>query len=106
DVTGDVNIRKEIHFDALEPVPLAGFAAAPLHIKAEAARLIAALAGFGQHGVQVADQRKQAGVGGRVRAWGPADRRLIDADYLVDALDAANLIILAGVRPTTVNLPG
>ena len=37
-VAGDIDVRKEIHFDALQAVALAGFAAPALHVEAEAAR--------------------------------------------------------------------
>ena len=36
DFAGDVNIRQKIHFDAAQAVALAGFAAAALHVEAEA----------------------------------------------------------------------
>ena len=39
DIAGDVHVRQEIHLDALQPVALAGLAAAALHVEAEAARL-------------------------------------------------------------------
>ena len=65
DVASDVDVRQEIHFDALQPVALAGFAAAALHVEAEASRFVAALARFRQHGVEIANQREQAGVSGR-----------------------------------------
>src|SRR5579875_2176227 len=44
DVASDVDIGKEIHFDPLQPVTLAGFASAALHVKAESSGFVAALA--------------------------------------------------------------
>ena len=95
DVAGDVHVRQEVHLDALEPVALAGFAAAALDVEAEAAGLVAALARFGKHGVELADGREEAGVGGGVGARRAADGRLIDLDHFVDVFQAFDGIVLA-----------
>ncbi len=84
DVAGDVNVRQKIHFDAAQAVALAGFAAAALHVEAEAAGLVAAFARFGQHGEEIANGREDSGVGGGIRARRAADGRLIDLDDFVD----------------------
>ena len=92
DVAGDVDIGQEIHLDALQPVALAGFAAPALHVEAEAAGLVAALARFRQHGVEIANGREQPGVGGGIRARRAADGRLIDSitlSMMLDALDGS-----------------
>ena len=56
---------------------------------------------LGHHREQLADEREHPGVGRRVRARRPADRRLIDLDDLVDELDAVDAIVRArlGGRP-------
>ena len=46
-IAGYVDIGQKVHLDALQPVALAGFAAAAFHIKTEPAGSIAAQAGFG-----------------------------------------------------------
>ena len=46
DVASDINVGQEVHLDALQPVALAGFAAAAFDVEREAARLVAALARF------------------------------------------------------------
>src|SRR5271168_4661898 len=43
-LAGHVDVRQEIHFDAAQAVALAGLAAAPFDVKAEAPRLITAFA--------------------------------------------------------------
>src|SRR2546425_192442 len=63
-----INVRKKIHFDAAEAVPLAGFAAAAFHVEAETARAVTALPRFRKHGEEVANGRENAGVGGRIGA--------------------------------------
>ena len=45
---------------------------------------------------QRADVAKHARVGGRVGAWRAANRRLVDADDLIDPLHALDLLTLAG----------
>ena len=94
DIAGDVDVGQKVHLDALQPVALAGFAAAALHVEAEAAGLVAALARFRQHGVEIADGREDAGVGGGIGARRAADGRLIDLDYFVDVLQAFDGIVL------------
>src|ERR1019366_4911127 len=101
-----VDVRQEVHLDALEPVALARLAAAALHVEAEASRLVAALARFGQHGVQVADGGEEAGVGGGVGARRTADGALVDADHLVQQLDALDAIVSAGLFVRAVNFLG
>src|SRR5207245_7874898 len=88
DFAHHIHIRKKIHFDATQAVPLAGLAAAAFYIEAEAAGAVAALARFGEHGEEIADRREDAGVGGGVRARRAADGRLIDFDDFVDLVGA------------------
>src|ERR1700719_3729038 len=84
DFAGGVHVGEEIHFNAAQAVALAGFAAAALHVEAEPARLVAALARFGQHGEEFADRREDARVRRGIRAWRAANGRLIDLDHFVD----------------------
>ncbi len=84
DLAKHVHIGQEIHLDAALALALARLAPSTLHIEAEAPRLVAALSAIGQHGKQIADGCEHAGIGGRVRTRGPADRRLIDLDHLVE----------------------
>ena len=87
DFAGDIYIREKIHFDAAQTFALAGFATTAFHVEAEAARPVAAFAGFRQHGEKFANGSEDAGVGGRIRARRAADGRLIDLDDFVDVLD-------------------
>ena len=96
DFAHHINIGQKIHFDAAQAVALACFAAAALYVEAEAAGAIAAFARFGKHGEELADRCENAGVGGGVRAWRAADRRLIDLDHFVDVLRAEKLSVSAG----------
>src|SRR6185437_2872980 len=88
DFAGDVDIRKEIHFDAALPIALAGLAAAALDVEAEAPGLISALAGFRQHGEKLANGAENAGVSGGIGARGAADGGLVNLNYLINVLDA------------------
>ena len=105
-VARDIHVRQEVHFDAFETVALARLAAASLHVEAETPRLVAPLARFRQHGVEIAYGREEAGVGGRIRARRAADGRLVDADYLVDIRDSVNAIVRAGFLVRAVDFLG
>ena len=97
---------QEIHFDAALAVALAGFAAAAFHIEAETAGLVAALARFGQHGVELANGRENTGVGGGIRARRAADGRLIDLHDFIDVLDAGDGAMRAGLFHRAIELRG
>src|SRR5690625_2206347 len=88
----NVHVRQEVHFHLHGSVAAARFAAAALYVEREAARLVAALAGFGSAGKQVADVRENAGVGGGVAAGRPPDGALVDLDDLVHVLGAEDAV--------------
>src|SRR5690606_14174302 len=71
---------------------LTGLAAAALDVEAEAAGTIAARLGLGEARIPVADRTEGAGVGGRVRARGAANRRLVDVDDLVEMLQPLDAV--------------
>ena len=89
----DVDVGEEVHFDAALAFALAGFAAAALNVEGEAAGFVAALAGFGEHGEEVADGGEDAGIGGGVGARGAADGGLVDADGFVDVVEALDAVV-------------
>ena len=64
DFAHHVDVGEKIHFDAAQAVTLARFAAAALYVEAESAGTITAFARFGEHREELADRRKDAGVGG------------------------------------------
>src|SRR5690606_13232898 len=84
DVAGDVDVGQEVHLDLDDAVALARLAAAALDVEAEPAGAVAAGLGLRQARVPIADRAEGAGVGGRVRARGAADRALVDVDDLVE----------------------
>ncbi len=92
----DPHVGQEVHLDAELAVALALFAAPAGHVEAEPPRRVAAELRLGQLGVERADQIEHAGEGGRVRGRRLAQRLLIDADHLVDLLDAADRVVGAG----------
>jgi len=89
----------------LSPVALASLATAAFDVEAEASRLVPALARFRQHGVQIANQRKKPGIGGGIRPRRAPDGRLVDADHLVDQLDALDRLVRAGLLVRAVDFP-
>ena len=102
DVTGHVNIRQKVHFNRQNAAAFAGFAASALDIEAEPPGAVAAHFGILCVGKQRADVAKHACVGGRVGARRAANRRLVDADDLIDPLHALDLLTLAGAAARTV----
>ena len=86
-VAGDEDVGEEVHLDAQHAVALARLAAAALHVEREAPGLVAARARVGQAGVELAQEREDAGVRRRVRARRAADGRLVDRDDLVDVVE-------------------
>src|SRR5437773_6853443 len=55
-LAGHVDVGEEVHLDLDEPVPLAGLAAAPLHVEREPARPVAADLGLGQESEELANR--------------------------------------------------
>src|SRR5271170_3718075 len=90
DFAEDVDIGKKIHLDAALAFALAGFATAAGNVEGEASGLVAALARFGQHGIDLANRSEDAGVGRGIGARSAADRGLVDANNFVDVLRADN----------------
>ncbi|MNT06821.1 hypothetical protein D3C72_1415030 [compost metagenome] len=88
-----------MHLDLDDAVALTGLAAAALDVEAEATGAIAARLGLGQARIPVADRIEGAGIGGRVRAGGAADGRLVDVDDLVELLQPLDPVEVGrGVR--------
>ena len=88
DLARHVDVGQEVHLDLDRAVAGAVLAAPALDVEREPALLVTADLGLGRLGEQLADVVEHAGVGRRVRARGAPDRRLVDADDLVDLLDA------------------
>ena len=95
-----------MHLDLDLPVALARLAAAAAHVEREPARLVAAHLRLGRQRVQLAHVREQVGVRRRVRARRAADRRLVDVDHLVEALDPLDRLVVARLRARVVEPVG
>ena len=106
DVALDIDIRQEMHLDLEHAVALAGLAAPALDVEREAPRPVAARAGFGQAGEPVADRAEGGGIGRRVGARRPPDRRLVDIDDLVEMLQPVDAAMGAGHGARAVEPPG
>ena len=95
DLARDVDVGQEVHLDLDRAVAGAVLAAPALDVEGEPALLVAADLGLGGLAEQLADVVEHAGVGGRVRPRRAPDRRLVDADDLVELLDAADPLVPA-----------
>src|SRR5262249_29690194 len=101
---GDVHVGQKIHLDPAQAVALAALAPAALDVEAEAARAVATLAGFRQHGEELADGRKYPGVGRRIRARRAPDRRLVNFNHRVDVLAPHDRTVRTGALHRAVEL--
>ena len=101
-VAGDPDVGQEVHLDPLLPGPLAGLAPAAGHVEAEPARRVTADLGLGKLGEELADQVEHPGVGGRGRVGRRPQGRLVDADHLVDAVQALDGLVGPGGKPGAV----
>ena len=103
DLTGDIDIGKEVHLDLNLSVALACFAATAAHVKGETSRRVAARLRLRRTRKQRAKIIPQANVRSRVGTRRAANRRLVDIDNLIDALDALELFVRAHRTRRTVN---
>ena len=103
-LAGDVDVRQEVHPDPDRALALAALAPPALHVEREPARLVAADLRLGRLREQLADVVEHPGVRGRVRPRGPADRRLVDADHLVDLPGSRDPGVPAPRQPRPVEL--
>ena len=104
-VAGDPDIGQEVHLDPLLPGALAGLAPAAGLVEAEPARRVAADLGLGELGEQLADQVEGPRVGRRGRVRRAAQRRLVDADHLVDLFEPLDRLVGAGGQLGAVQRP-
>ena len=91
----DVDVGQEVHLDLDRAVAGARLAAAALDVEREPPGQVAADLGLLGLGEQLADVVEHAGVGGGVRPRGAPDGRLVDADDLVELLDALDALVAA-----------
>ena len=96
DLTGDVNVRQEVHLDLHQAVAAAGLAPAALDVEAEPSRPIAPDFRLVGRREQIPDVVEQPRIGGRIAPGGSADGALVDVDDLVQILHAVNAVTEAG----------
>src|SRR3954466_3765499 len=106
DLALHVYVRQEIHLDPALALTATCFAATAGHVEGEASWFVAALARFRQHREDVADLGEDTGVGRGVRPRGAPDRRLVDADDLVDLLSTGKRFVRARLLPRAIQLAG
>jgi hypothetical protein len=101
---GHVDVRQEVHLDLERPVAAAGLAPPALDVEGEPAGLVPADLGLLRAGVELADVVEHPGVGRRVGARRPPDRRLVDDDHLVDVVEAVDALVPARQLPGAVDV--
>src|SRR3989339_401193 len=69
-ITIDVNVRQELHFNFNLALALTVFAAATLDVEGKAARFVASYPGFRCEGEDIPNVGKKTGVGGGITSGG------------------------------------
>ena len=72
-----------MHLNLNDTVSGAGFAAPALFVKAETSLVVSSRFGVLGHGKQLPDVVEHSGIGCRIGAGRPSDRRLVDIDDLI-----------------------
>src|SRR5918996_1510344 len=103
-LAGHVDVWEEVHLDLDLAVARTRLAASAPDVEREPARLVPADPGLGGLREQPPNVVEHPRVGGRVRPGGPADRRLVDVDDLVDLLPADQPSVAPGDNPGAVHL--
>ena len=104
DLAGNINVRQKVHFYLIHAVALAGLAASSLHVKAEAACLIASQFGLVGLAEELSDKIKNAGISCGIGARCASDWGLVDVDDLIRIFYALNAVMLGSTQARTVEL--
>ena len=96
DLAQHVNVGQKVHFDPPLAFSLAGFAAPARNVERKASRLVTAFARLRQHGIEIANLGEDAGVGRWIRTRRAANRRLVDANDLVDIFRSGDGLVRSG----------
>ena len=94
--TGHINVGKELHFNFLDAVALALFAASAFDIEAESSGSESADFGIGKRCEQVSDCAEGFRVSDGIRARGAPDGALVDHDCLVHIVEPGNAFVRTG----------
>src|SRR5207253_6470924 len=86
-IAQNLHVREKAHLDGLHALAFAGLTAPAGRVEREAARGVAANAGFGGPGIDAADLVPEADVGGGAGAWRLADGCLVDFQNTIEVLE-------------------
>src|SRR5215470_1913020 len=104
-ITGDVDVRQEVHFNFYDAVALAGLATPALNVERESSRFVAPRFGFRKTSKPFSNRCERPRIGGWIRARRASNRRLVDVDHLVEILEAFNLVERRGCFASAVESP-
>ena len=93
DITGNIDVRQEVHLHLDHTITLTGLAAAALDVEGESSGFVTAATGFLRAGKQLPHRGKNAGIGRRIRSRCATDRTLINVDNFVQMLQTFNVFI-------------
>src|SRR5690606_29987674 len=102
---GDPDVGQEVHLDPTQALAVAVLAAAALDVEGEARGPKAADSGLVGLGVERAQLGEHPGVGRGVAPRRATDRRLIDGDYSIAALEVEDRVVLEAPAAGPVESP-
>src|SRR5579859_4156508 len=91
----NIHVGQKIHLDAPLSLALARLAPSTRDVERKTSRLVPALARLRQHRIQIANRREHPGIRRWIRPRSPPNRRLVDADDLINILRPRNRLVLA-----------
>src|SRR5699024_9796063 len=89
-----------------DAVPGTGLTPASLYIETEPSFFVSSCFRIRSRCKKISDQIEHSCVCCRIRPWSPADRGLVDVDYLVHLFKPFDPPVLSGDRPCMVQIPG
>ena len=91
----NIHIGQKMHLYLYYTITAAGFATSAFNVKAESTVCISVHFRIGRHCEHFTDKVKNAHIGCGIASRRPADRRLINIDYLIKILNSAYTVKFA-----------
>src|SRR5690348_5209965 len=106
DLAQDVNIGHKVHLNTALAFTLAVLTPAARDVERKTPCFVTTLTRFRQHGIEIADISEDTCIGCRIGTWRPSNRRLINANHLINVLRPGNGFVSSGLFPRSIELAG
>src|SRR5699024_10738690 len=100
--TWNIHVRQKMHLDLQDAIPGTGLTPASLYIETEPSFFVSSCFRIRSRCKKISDQIEHSCVCCRIRPWSPADRGLVDVDYLVHLFKPFDPPVLSRNRPCMV----